>query len=95
MWESGAMRTLVGLGMTLGYALTLLATAARRPFRAPARPSWSIGDEARAVYLRRFWRSMSALPLRGAAGRLTLFQSSSRAGCCARGAAATRSPACR
>jgi epsilon-lactone hydrolase len=63
VWESGAMTTLVGLGMTLGYALTLLATAARRPFRAPARPSWSIGDEARAVYLRRFWRRMHALPV--------------------------------
>jgi acetyl esterase/lipase len=57
------MKTLVGLGMTLGYAVTLLATAARRPFRAPARPSWSIGDEARAVYLRRFWRRMQELPI--------------------------------
>src|SRR5262249_4730657 len=60
---SEAMTTLAGLGMTLGYAGTLLATAARRPFHAPGRPSWSIGDEARAVYLRGFWRRMHALPV--------------------------------
>ena len=63
MWESVAMTSLVGLGMTLGYAGTLLATAARRPFRTPGRPSWSIGDEARALYLRRFWRRMRTLPV--------------------------------
>jgi len=63
VWESGAMTTLAGLGMTLGYAGTLLATAARRPFRAPGRPSWSVGDEARALYLRQFWRRMRELPV--------------------------------
>jgi monoterpene epsilon-lactone hydrolase len=57
------MRTLVGLWMTLGYAGTLLLTALRRPFRPPPRPSWSIGDEARAVFLRRFLRRLDALPV--------------------------------
>jgi epsilon-lactone hydrolase len=63
VWESGTMRVLVGLGIALGYLLTLLATAARRSFRPPPRPSWSIGDEARATYLRRFWRRVHAMPV--------------------------------
>jgi acetyl esterase/lipase len=57
------MRTLVGLSMALGYAGTLLATAVRRPFRSPGRPSWSIGDEARATYLRRFLHRLQPLPV--------------------------------
>lgn len=63
MWESGTMRVLVGLRMTLGYLIALLVTAVRRPFRTPVRASWSIGDEARAIYLRRFLRRLHALPL--------------------------------
>jgi epsilon-lactone hydrolase len=63
VWESGTMRALGGLGMTLGYVGTLLVTAARRPFRPPPRPSWSIGDEARAVFLRRFLRRVHAMPV--------------------------------
>lgn len=62
MWENGTMKALVGLQMALGYLLTLLATAAGRPFRAPPRPSWSIGDEARATYHRRFWRRVHGMP---------------------------------
>ena len=64
MWESGAVsRWVTGIRLTLGYLATLLAAAVRRPFRAPARPSWSIGDEARALYLRRFWRRLHAMPV--------------------------------
>lgn len=49
--------------LTLGYAGELLATAARRLMRRPrGRPSWSIGDEARATFLRRFWRHLDTLP---------------------------------
>jgi acetyl esterase/lipase len=56
-------RVLLALRMTLGYAATLVATAVRRSLRAaPPRPSWSIGDEARARFLRRFWRRIHALP---------------------------------
>jgi len=63
VWESRAMRTLVGLWIALGYAGTFLATAVRRPFRPPGRLSWSIGDEARAIYLRRLLRRLQAMPL--------------------------------
>jgi len=56
------MRVLVGLRIALGYLLTLLATALRRPFRVPPRPSWSIGDEARVTYLRRFWGRLHRMP---------------------------------
>ena len=55
--------SLAGLRITLGYAGTLVATAARRPFRPPGRPSWSIGDEARAVFLRRFLLRLDGMPL--------------------------------
>lgn len=57
------MRTLQGLVIALGYAGTLLVTAVRRPFRPPPRPSWSIGDEARAAYLRRFLRRLQTMPV--------------------------------
>ena len=62
MWESRSMRTLIGLRIALGYAVTLLATAVRRPFRRPGRLSWSIGDEARAIHLRHFLRRLQAMP---------------------------------
>ena len=55
-------RFLVGTQLALGYVLTLIVTAVRRIFRRPPRPSWSIGDEARAMFLRRFWRRLHALP---------------------------------
>jgi len=55
-------RFLVGTQLTLGYVLTLIVTALRRISRAPPRPTWSIGDEARATFLRRFWRRLHALP---------------------------------
>lgn len=56
-------RWVTAVRLTLGYVATLLAATARRPFRAPARPSWSIGDEARATFLRRFLRRLHAMPL--------------------------------
>ncbi len=56
-------RLLVGLRLTLGYAGTLLATAVRRLTRPPLRPSWTIGDEARASFLRAFWRRLHAMPV--------------------------------
>ncbi|HSP20170.1 MAG TPA: alpha/beta hydrolase, partial [Myxococcaceae bacterium] len=52
----------VGLRLTLQYVATLIVTALRRLTRPPARLSWSIGDEARAMFLRRFWRRLDALP---------------------------------
>ncbi len=55
-------RLLTGLRLTLGYAAALLVTAARRTVRPPRRPRWSIGDEARAMFLRGFWRRLHALP---------------------------------
>lgn len=62
--DSGAMsRLLTGVRLTLGYVGELLATAARRLARPPGRPTWSIGDQARATFLRRFWRRNGALPL--------------------------------
>ncbi|HZJ55964.1 MAG TPA: alpha/beta hydrolase [Myxococcaceae bacterium] len=59
-------RWATGVRLTLGYLATLLATAARRPFRAPARASWSIGDEARATFLRRFLQRLHASPVEAA-----------------------------
>jgi acetyl esterase/lipase len=56
-------RFFTGLRMTLGYVATLLVTAARRPTRPPPRPSWSIGDEARADFLRHFFRRLRGLPV--------------------------------
>ena len=56
-------RWVTAVRLTLAYLATLLATAARRPLRAPPRPSWSIGDEARATFLRRFLRRLHAMPL--------------------------------
>ncbi len=55
-------RLLTGVRLTLGYVGELLATAARRLARPPVRPTWSIGDEARATFLRRFLRRLAALP---------------------------------
>ena len=64
MWDSEAMRRLLGgIHLTLGYAATLVATAMRRVTRPPLRPSWSIGDEARAKFLRAFWRRLDAMPV--------------------------------
>ena len=63
-------RWVTAVRLTLGYVATFLAVAARRPFRAPARPSWSIGDEARATFLRRFLRRVHAMPVE--AGRQQL-----------------------
>ncbi|RPH65825.1 MAG: alpha/beta hydrolase [Myxococcaceae bacterium] len=59
-------RWVTAVRLTLGYLATLLAAAARRPFRAPARPSWSIGDEARATFLRRFLHRLHAMPVEAA-----------------------------
>lgn len=56
-------RLLTGIWLTFGYVATLLLTALRRPARPPPRPSWSIGDEARADFLRRFLRRISGLPV--------------------------------
>jgi acetyl esterase/lipase len=63
-------RWVTAVRLTLGYVATLLAVAARRPFRAPARRSWSIGDEARAIFLRRFLSRVHAKPVE--AGRREL-----------------------
>ena len=64
VWENGPMsRLLTGFWITLGYVATLLLTAVRRPARPPPRPSWSIGDEARADYLRGFWRRLRGMPV--------------------------------
>ena len=95
VWESGAMRRLLtGFRMTLGYLATLVATAVRRPFRAPARPSWTVGDEARARYVRAFWRRLQAMPRTSDGGSSTRSRCWSRAHCCGRNAAARRLPAC-
>ena len=56
-------RLLVGLRLSLGYAGTLLVTALRRMTRRPLRPSWTIGDEARARFLRALWRRLDASPV--------------------------------
>jgi acetyl esterase/lipase len=64
VWENGAMgRLLTGFWLTLGYLATLLVTALRRPARPPPRPSWSIGDESRADFLRRFLRRLRGMPV--------------------------------
>lgn len=55
-------RLLTGFRLTLAYVATLLVTAVRRPARKPPRPSWSIGDEARADFLRRFLRRLRGMP---------------------------------
>jgi len=55
-------RFLVGLRLTFQYVATLVVTTLRRISGRPARPSWSIGDEARAMFLRGFWRRLDALP---------------------------------
>ncbi|HVP61147.1 MAG TPA: alpha/beta hydrolase [Myxococcaceae bacterium] len=56
-------RLLAATRLTLGYAAALLVTAVRRIRRPPLRPSWSIGDEARASFLRAFWRRLNSLPV--------------------------------
>src|SRR5262249_47224015 len=62
VWESAAMtHLLTGLRIAVAYLATFLATAVRRPFRPPPRPSWSIGDEARARYLRGFLRRLHGM----------------------------------
>lgn len=53
------IRLLAALRLTVGYLVALLAAAVRR---RPLRPSWSIGDQARALFLRRFWRRLGGLP---------------------------------
>jgi epsilon-lactone hydrolase len=63
-------RWVTAVRLTFGYVATLLAVAARRPFRAPPRPSWSVGDEARATVLRRFLHRVHAMPVE--AGRQEL-----------------------
>jgi acetyl esterase/lipase len=64
VWENAAMsRLFTGFRLTLAYVATLLVTAIRRPARPPPRPSWSIGDEARADFLRRFLRRLRGMPV--------------------------------
>jgi len=55
-------RLLTGLRLTVAYAVMLLATAVRRLRRPRRRPSWGIGDEARAMFLRRLWRRLHTMP---------------------------------
>lgn len=57
------MRWVTAVRLTLEYLATLLAVASRRPFRAPPRPTWSIGDEARATFLRRLLHRVHAMPV--------------------------------